>query len=63
MEMLMKGAGVSYMATGLYGQAKRVGLEAIKQQPASILALVEAWHCDSALSEFADAVGRAFLPK
>ncbi len=63
MEMLIRGAEVSYLAVGLYEQAKGKGLEAAKTNTVSIKTLVDAWYAEPLLVDLAEAVERAFLPK
>ncbi|BBN90571.1 MULTISPECIES: hypothetical protein [Rhodocyclales] len=63
MEMLMRGAGVSYLAVEPYDLAKQKGLEAAKCNPVSIKTLVDAWYNEPSLADLAMAVERAFLPK
>ena len=63
MEMLIRGAEVSYLAVGVYEQAKSKGLEAAKNNPVNIKTLVDAWHAEPLLVGLAGAVERAFLTK
>lgn len=61
--LLMRGADIRYLGVELYEQAKRKGLEAATRNSASIKTLVDAWYAEPLLTDLAEAVERAFLPK
>ena len=63
MQLLMRGAGVTYLSTDRYEQAKAKGVALAAQGPVNLKLLVDVWSSETELGEFADAVSRAFIPK